>query len=119
MVEIGKIIENILRQKRMPIIEFAQKINTNRNNVCNIFRRKTIDTGLLLKIGEILDHDFFQYFITNKTRTSILSERNSLYLVNSELKVLKEQNDKLEKEIKDLQNRLEDKEMIIKLLKEK
>lgn len=119
MVEIGKKIEEILRKKRIPIVEFAQKINTNRNNVYSIFRRKTIDTGLLLKISEILEFDFFQFYITDKTRSSLVSDRSNIYLVNSELKTLKGQNDKLEKEIKDLKNRLEDKEMIIKLLKEK
>jgi hypothetical protein len=38
----------VLREKRIPVNEFAKKINTNRNNVYHIFRRETIDTGLLV-----------------------------------------------------------------------
>jgi hypothetical protein len=119
MVEIGKIIEKILRQKKMPIIEFAKKINTNRNNVYSIYHRKTIDTGLLLKISEVLEHDFFHYYLTQEALLSIANEKNNFFLFNIELKALKDQNEKMEKEIKELQSRLIDKEMIIELLDSK
>ncbi len=60
MIHIGQKIEEIVRVKRFPIVEFARKINTTRNNVYNIFSRESIDTELLRKIGEILEFDFFQ-----------------------------------------------------------
>ncbi len=116
MVEIGKIIERVLREKRYPRAEFARKINTERSNVYNIFRRKTIDTGLLEKIGEILDHDFFQYFITAQTLTNIVSDKANLYLVNSELLQMKKKIEMLETENSELHSRLKDKETIIALL---
>jgi hypothetical protein len=119
MVAIGKIIEKVLREKRIPVNEFAKKINTNRNNVYHIFRRETIDTGLLVKIGEILEHDFFQYYISKQTISNIATEKANVYLVNSELKKLQEKNESLSKETNELRSRLHDKEMIIELLKSK
>ncbi len=116
MVVIGKIIEKILREKRIPITEFAKKINTNRNNVYHIFNRKTLDTGLLARISEILEHDFFQYYISEQTAKAIVSEKSNLYLVNSELQKLKKENDAFKAEIAELRGRLKDKELIIELM---
>jgi hypothetical protein len=41
--------------------EAIQKIY--RGNVHNIFKRTSTDTELLERIGMLLDHDFFQYYI--------------------------------------------------------
>ena len=38
---------------------FARQLNCDRRNVYDIFNRRTIDTELLLRIGRILDYDFF------------------------------------------------------------
>ena len=116
MVVIGKIIEKILREKRIPVTEFAKKINTNRNNVYNIFTRETIDTGLLLKISEILEYDFFQHYISDETTKNLINDRSNIYLVNSEIQQLKKQNDELLAEIDNFRSRLQDKEIIIELL---
>ncbi len=62
MVHIGSIIKKELLQKRWSVADFAKKINTNRNNVYDIFRRSSIDTQLLLSISLILEHDFFIYY---------------------------------------------------------
>lgn len=116
MVEIGKIIERELRAKRYPIAEFARKLNTDRSNVYNIFRRNTIDTGLLEKIGEILEHDFFQYYITTQTLSNIVGDKANLYLVNSEMRQMKKRIETIEAENADLRSRLKDKELIIEFM---
>ncbi len=117
MIIIGEIIKKVLRQNRFSITEFAKKINTNRNNVYDIFTRKTIDTGLLLKIGEVLDHDFFQYYITDNTKSWIVNEKQNIYTTNSEIKKLNKKISVLEKEIAIQNERLKDKEEIIALMK--
>lgn len=60
MVHIGKLIKKQLELKKLSVAEFAQKINTNRNNVYDIFKRTSIDTELLYKISIILNFDFFK-----------------------------------------------------------
>lgn len=61
MNHIGKKIEEVIREKRFSVAEFAQLINTNRNNVYSIFRRESVDTELLKKISEVLEYDFFRF----------------------------------------------------------
>ncbi len=64
MVHIGKKIRQVIKERRISIVEFAVRINKSRTVVYDIFERKTIDTELLYKIGQELDYDFFQYFIS-------------------------------------------------------
>ena len=62
MMRIGNKIKEVLKERGLTVSEFARRINTSRENVYGIFRRQTIDTGLLLKINKVLRHDFFQYY---------------------------------------------------------
>lgn len=43
----------------MSATQFADKICVSRTNVYGIYERKTIDSGLLAKISEVLNHNFF------------------------------------------------------------
>jgi len=114
MQNIGKIIEEKLREKGISVSEFARRINTNRNNVYDIFRRDSIDTQLLQKISIVLDYDFFQHFLinTNILAKSLISEPKEV--IELDLKVVE-----MEKEIQYLKELLNDKNRIIALLEEK
>ena len=112
MLSIGKIIENKLREKGISVSEFARRINTNRNNVYDIFRRDSIDTLLLQKISTVLEHDFFQYFNSN-----IVSESFPTY--TNEETYLKQKISELEKELLFFKEIISDKNRIIALLEQK
>lgn len=61
-IHIGSIIKTELdRQGRKPQW-FAAQLNFERTNIYNIFRRKSIDTALLLRISQILQFDFFSFY---------------------------------------------------------
>jgi transcriptional regulator with XRE-family HTH domain len=114
MQSIGKIIEDKLREKGISVSEFARRINTNRNNAYDIFRRDSIDTQLLQKISTVLEYDFFHHFIPNP---NIVSEPLMPYPkddLESDQKVIE-----LEKEILYLKELINDKNRIIALLEEK
>ena len=64
-IHIGNKIESVLKEKRYKKTEFAGMINVSRTVVYDIFTRETIDTGLLKKISEVLNHDFFSYYEKN------------------------------------------------------
>ncbi|HBX50904.1 MAG: hypothetical protein A2275_11090 [Bacteroidetes bacterium RIFOXYA12_FULL_35_11] len=117
MQAIGKIIEKKLREKGMSVSEFARRIATNRNNAYDIFARKSVDTSLLLKISKVLDNDFFQYYITDETKTQIASDPSNQYTTSSEIKRLSGKIELLQKEILILEERLTDKDKIIELMK--
>jgi hypothetical protein len=61
-LHIGKKIKEVLGQSRFTVIEFAEKINRTRDVVYKIFAKENIDTGLLQKISQVLEHDFFSYY---------------------------------------------------------
>ena len=47
----------------------AKEINCERTNVYNIFARKDINTGLLTKLGIILEHNFFKELSDDFSKT--------------------------------------------------
>jgi hypothetical protein len=61
-VHIGKKIKEALGESRFTVIEFAKKINRTRDVVYKIFAKESIDSALLKKISEVLEHDFFSYY---------------------------------------------------------
>ena len=61
-IHIGQEIEAIFEETEHSITWFAKKLRCDRSNIYNIFSRETIDTGLLFKISEILNYDFFSLY---------------------------------------------------------
>jgi len=59
-MHIGQRIKEVLARKHKPVTWLAKEIQCERTNVYNIFSRKEISTGLLVKISIILNHDFFK-----------------------------------------------------------
>lgn len=64
MVHIGQIIEAELHRQERPVTWFAKKLYCDRTNVYSIFKRKSIDTELLLRISCVLHHNFFSYYLS-------------------------------------------------------
>ncbi len=62
-VEIGQKIKEIFDQRNMKLTDFADQLGTVRQNVYRIFKKRHLDTGLLLKISQVLDYNFFQYYV--------------------------------------------------------
>ena len=99
-VHIGAKIKQVAKQKGMKVTELAKRINTTRENIYSIFKRRTIDTGLLDKFCRSLDHDFYQYFSTAyleenknlKEEVARLKEDNAL--LKHMIELLKEKSDK-------------------------
>ena len=65
-IHIGKDIKKKLIEKSITITEFARSIDRERTTVYDIFRRKSIDTELLIKISEALNYDFHQVYFPDK-----------------------------------------------------
>ncbi len=59
VMHIGKRIKDVLKQEGRTARWLACNIPCERTNVYNIFHRKSIDTRLLQRICEVMQHDFF------------------------------------------------------------
>jgi len=53
-IYIGKIIKEVFEDSGLSINELASRINNTRQNLYGIFERRTIDTGLLLRLRKPL-----------------------------------------------------------------
>lgn len=56
---LGELITAKLEEKGMSKAEFGRRINTSRQNVSLILQKHDIDTGMLRRICQALQHDFF------------------------------------------------------------
>jgi hypothetical protein len=62
-VDIGQKIKEVFDVRNKKLTDFADELGTVRQNVYRIFKKQHLDTGLLLKISQVLDHNFFQYYV--------------------------------------------------------
>lgn len=102
-VEIGSKVQEVFESKKMRLSELADQLGTVRQNVYRIFKKRDLDTGLLTKISEVLNHNFFHYY-----KTQELATNNR----DSELQEMKDQLDLAKREIDYLKK-------IINLMEEK
>ena len=63
MVHIGKLIEEEMRLQERTPAWLAKKINCERPNVYYIFRQKSINSDMLMRISRALNHNFFLHYI--------------------------------------------------------
>jgi transcriptional regulator with XRE-family HTH domain len=73
---IGAQIRQVVEKRGMTVTEFAKRINKSRENAYSIFSRKTIDTGLLKLISEVLEYDFFKQYSKDYIHLEVAYEQN-------------------------------------------
>jgi len=61
-MRIGEKVEARAKELRMGPTELARRIKSTKQNVYNIYKRQSIDTGLLQRLCKVLDFDFFVYY---------------------------------------------------------
>jgi transcriptional regulator with XRE-family HTH domain len=93
-VVIGSKIQAVFESRNMRLSDFADELGTVRQNVYRIFKKKHLDTGLLTKVSEVLNHNFFGYYNTQPTDSSksdqtVASLQQQLELSRQEIDYLK------------------------------
>jgi hypothetical protein len=97
----------------MKLTDFADQLGTVRQNVYRIFKKRHLDTGLLLKISQVLNHNFFQYYVTSSETTSLQQSEETLRLASEvsdyhrQLELAKKEIDYLRKIIKLMEEKAE------------
>jgi DNA-binding Xre family transcriptional regulator len=61
-IHIGLLIHNMLKEKEIQITDLANSLRCTKSNVYSIFKRKSIDVDLLMRISKILDYDFLKLY---------------------------------------------------------
>jgi hypothetical protein len=89
--KIGQLIEERVKAQNLNVVDFAKQIDTERSNVYDIFKRESIDTGLLKKIGQVLHYDFFQDLLEPETVKEIVLRHSLTNRVYVELTLTEEE----------------------------
>lgn len=110
-VHIGKRIKEVVDKSPITVTDFAASINRSRDIAYKIFKRETIDLGLLQKISTVLNHDFFSYY----SELPMVKEEKSGYGKKAELDELKA----IKKQLAELEKKYELLEKVNKLTEEK
>lgn len=84
-IHIGKEIKERLKASGVKVTIFAEKLNTERSNVYDIFSRKSIDTELLKKIGQILSFNFFSLYGDSFKNENIKTEASAKFVIQVEI----------------------------------
>lgn len=113
-IHIGNKIKAVLKESRYKKTEFADKINISRTVVYDIFKRETIDTGLLKKISEVLNHDFFNYYEQNPSSSAKETKGEYGYATKSEVADLAHAILKLTKAVERIEEQLPKKKAVVK-----
>lgn len=90
-IHIGELIKNIFEKSSLSISEFAKKLNCERTNIYRIFKRKSVDTDLLMNISEILNHDFFCH-LYNEASISQNNMKLSIEVKDNYIEIIKHKN---------------------------
>lgn len=77
-LHIGKEIEKKFDERGIKPGEFAKRINTGSRNIYTIFKRKDINSGLLKKISDVLEFDFFSLY-RDELPAAMLNEPSMQY----------------------------------------
>lgn len=111
---LGAEIRKVLDDRGMTVSEFARRINKSRENVYDIFRRKSLDTDLLSVISQVLEYDFLGKKRERKagkaemvydTKASYGSNEDEIMLMREELFILRKEIIDLRKRVVELEAR--------------
>lgn len=111
VIEIGHKIKEVFDNQNIKLTDFADELGTVRQNVYRIFKKRHLDTGLLLKISQVLNHNFFQYYTATTDSEGVQQTQEMKKLVEDSVE-FQRQLDLARKEIDYLRK-------IIKLMEEK
>jgi transcriptional regulator with XRE-family HTH domain len=111
-VEIGQKIKEVFDKRQMKLTDFADELGTVRQNVYRIFKKRHLDTGLLLKISQVLNHNFFQYYVSTSpteygNQDALVDLKKTLNSQANELDLAKKETDYLRKIIKLMEEKAE------------
>jgi transcriptional regulator with XRE-family HTH domain len=109
MFLVGEKIKDVLTEKNVKVIELAKLIDTSRQNVNGILKRKSLDSALLYKISNALQYNFFKHYVISndesKTDNSIIRKLN-ITITNLETELEESQKEiKYLREITNLQRK--------------
>ncbi|SDD20245.1 helix-turn-helix domain-containing protein [Pedobacter soli] len=57
-LNVGQVLERVVRRDRMGISELSRKLNVSRRTIYNWFDQKSLNPEIIWKVGSVIGHDF-------------------------------------------------------------
>lgn len=57
-LNVGQVLERVVRRDRMGISELSRKLNVSRRTIYNWFDQKSLNPEIIWKVGTVIGHDF-------------------------------------------------------------
>jgi transcriptional regulator with XRE-family HTH domain len=80
-IDIGETIRKVAQAQGWTTIDLAKAIGCERTNLYDIYKRESVDINLLMRISEVMNHDFLQYYATD---TPVSSKYATVLIVGEE-----------------------------------
>ena len=117
-INIGEKIKLRAKQLRIGPTELGKLINTSKQNIYGIYKRKSLDTETLRKLSTALDYDFFEYYRLSDEVTKI-NDPAERYLKGNQKTVPFKDYQKLKAELDNLKEKFELLKKVNELLEKK
>ena len=88
-IHIGNLISKVLEEKHISVAELANQLHTDKSNMYKILRKSHIDTELLYRISQILNHNFFREYCQHES-SCIPHEKTELVVIKAKRTLLKD-----------------------------
>lgn len=59
-MHIGKRVQEVMSEKGKTVAWLAEQLPCERSNIYNMFHRRNIGVDLLMRLSELMEHDFFK-----------------------------------------------------------
>ncbi|HEX6180553.1 MAG TPA: hypothetical protein VFZ47_04865 [Chitinophagaceae bacterium] len=115
-IHIGQIIKERVTEKRLSQEALGKMINTTKQNVGNIYKRRSIDTQLLLKLCVVLEYNFFEVYYSEEPLKTM--RQKEIEAFNNEIRALQNNIRQRDETIKHLEEIANSRSKIISLLEE-
>lgn len=116
-IHIGEKIKQRAKELRIGATELGKLINTSKQNIYGIYKRKSIDSEMLRKLSKALNYDFFLFY--NLETSSLAFEPPATYGKKNKHVISAEEYQKVKKELEDLREKYELLKKINHLLEKK
>ena|ERR1700758_5330614 len=104
-IHIGEKIKQRAKELRIGATELGKLINTSKQNIYGIYKRKSIDSEMLRKLSKALNYDFFLFY--NLETSSLAFDPPATYGKKNKQLVSAEEHQKVKKELEDLREKYE------------
>jgi len=131
-MNIGSVIKEKIERKNLSVADIAKRIGMTNQNLYQIFKKESIDTGVLKKISDVIDVPITDFFSDEKGKNFLDSQvavgnghiqtkntGGSVEITPPGARELEIENRYLKEKVEELQRLIEEKERLIGVLMER